>query len=560
MTKSILIIGANYITYNILEYIHLYDFNISIYDYRILTKRDIYRLSWWLSDINIENKVASDVCVNIFKKCNNIPAKSLYKIELPDIIVFTTSHLLKDVDFMKFLEKCITANKKVIMAFNHHLYGFYSNIPKIKIDDINPQIQTLNNYVRINEQNNNNNTLVKDYLTYIYNCIKSTDPDKNPDIFYHSNMNSLFYPLATIISMYVVRDIMDRWIDTSIIIDWSLLRDDEVYNVKTEIDDYKYIFKTDFLHSLRSKQLLVYANDNVDVFNLLVKHLNNLGYLKYSKKQIYILDEFNSSDKYNNFKLVNKLTDNIIKKVDQSWCISDNANKKVIWDTYHIKYLKSSIYLNVYDELSKLDIINSIPNKTETYTESVYYRQDKQIINKCVDVNWRLECGIAMSMLQWIIDNLINSENGKFKKNMSSTITHNTTYGMNNKCKEYYNNMELDGLKVLTIPETFNTWTRIDVYEKGDVTDTIGGLLNHMSDEYNIIPYLILYDYKYTIFDKEEYDNINNKEKYLKKKIKKLIYEKTADRYDVMVLLNFKCRDDKGIDILIPPVYYHCNK
>jgi hypothetical protein len=120
--------------------------------------------------------------------------------------------------------------------------------------------------------------------------------------------------------------------------------------------------------------------------------------------------------------------------------------------------------------------------------------------------------------------------------------------------------MELDGQKVLTIPETFNTWTRIDVYEKGDVTDTIGGLLNHMSDEYNIIPYLILYDYKYTIFDKEEYDNINNKEKYLKKKIKKLIYEKTADRYDVMVLLNFKCRDDKGIDILIPPVYYHCNK
>ena len=69
MTKSILIIGAEYITYNILQYLCLSDYNISIYDFRPLTKRDIHRLSWWISNDNIENKTAGELCTHIFNKC-----------------------------------------------------------------------------------------------------------------------------------------------------------------------------------------------------------------------------------------------------------------------------------------------------------------------------------------------------------------------------------------------------------------------------------------------------------------------------------------------------------
>lgn len=560
MSKSILIIGAEYITYNILQYLCLTDHTIYIYDYRILTKRDIHRLSWWITNENEEHKTAGEICVNYFQKCQNILNKSLHRIELPDIVVFTTSHVFKSGDFTKFIERCITADKKIIMAMNHHLYAYYNNKPSINIDDTNPHIYSLNEYVRINDQIDNTD-LSKEYLKYIYSCVKSTDPDNIPDRFSHSNMNSIFYPLATIIAMYVVRDIIDIWIETNIIIDWSQLRDDEVYNMKSDIDDYKYSFKSDFIHLLRNKQLLINANNDEDVFNLVIKQLHYLGYLKYSSKKIYIMDDINDHSKYSNFEKIDNITDNIVKRTDQSWCITDNSNTKVLWDVLHIKYLKPSIYINVYDELSKITVINSIPYKTETYNESVNYRQDKQLINRGFVINWKLEFSVSISILQWIIQTIIlNTDNIKFRKFISTSISNYPQYIIPNKYKEYYNNMLLDGKRITTIPEEFNTWSRIDVNEKGDVAETLGELLNHMVDEYSIVPYMVLYEYKYVLFDKVKYDATNNKELHLKKRIKTFMYKYTSDRYDVVGLLEFKCKNENGDDILIPPVYYHCNK
>jgi hypothetical protein len=313
-------------------------------------KRDYYRLSWWLNNENSKDS-ASKICEKRYNKCRSISKDILNKfgisMDYPDVAIFTSSHIMKgESSFNKLVGRLIDNNVKIIMAMNHHLYGYYNNnISKLK-DDIKCNTYSLNEYVRNNDKINNDN-LVKDYINYIYSCNDSIDPDNINETFKYANMNSIYYPLCTILAMMVIKDIVEGIKDTSIVIDWSLLRNSEIYLKRTEEDDYKYIESCNWMNNLRQSKLLVIV-DSEDVFDIMMKQLYNIGYFKYSKGEIYVLCENNYNYENNKIKYVNDINNVVISNIDHIICISDNYSKKIMIDKICIYYDKPCIYMHKY--------------------------------------------------------------------------------------------------------------------------------------------------------------------------------------------------------------------
>jgi hypothetical protein len=564
LNKNILFIGGNLITYEILSY--LYNNNlvgkssIYVYDDNIMFKRDYYRLSWWLNE-NYDGSV-SKVCAKYFMRCISISKDDLSQlgvsIPLPEIVIFTSSHVMKEMSFKKLIDHFIDNNVKVIMAMNHNLYGYYNNKVSKDIDDIKCNINMLNDYVRQQDKINNDN-LESEYIKYIYSCIHSIEQDDMSDHFKYANMNSMFYQLSCIIAMLVIRDLVDEWIDTSIIFDWSLLRNNSIYLKNTVDDDYKYIESANWMNNMRSVNILIDVN-NENIFDIFIRQLYYIGYLKNHNGKLYVLND--SKYKYEHSKIVyiTNITNDIMSNINQVICISDNYNRKKMIDDLCIRYMKSCIYINKYDNIPFVEIVNSVPNITQTYNETNYAILDRSIINdKNILVDWRLHMSISMIIVQWMIQlKLADPDNIRYKKYMSTRIDKNMINSIAKKCREYYNNTYHDEYNriIYTIPDTFNTWTRINVYENDDRVYKLSELLNHIQDEYGLVPYKVIYNNE-ILYDKEKY---MEKRKLIEKLLKPWIYKRTNERYRVIAILSIYCKDKDGNELVCPPVYYNIGK
>ena len=115
LNKNILFIGSNLITYEILSYLYSNNLvggsSIYLYDESIMYKRDYYRLSWWLNERNKEDdECASKICIKYFTNCKSVSKNNLSQfgstIPLPEIVIFTSSHIMKKETFKK-LEKVV---------------------------------------------------------------------------------------------------------------------------------------------------------------------------------------------------------------------------------------------------------------------------------------------------------------------------------------------------------------------------------------------------------------------------------------------------------------------
>jgi len=555
--NRILLIGANIIAYEILSYIYNYcdisNTNIYIYDDNILHHRDNYRLSWWLNDIN-EKISSSKMCVKKFNKCISITKDDLNKFnEYPEVVIFTSSHIIKDTNsFNKLIDKFKHNGSKIIMAMNHHLYGYYNNCLN---DDIKYNVYSLNHYVRHNDRINNN--LVDEYVKYIYSCSKSTEQDDMPECFKMDNMNSIFYPLSSILSMMVIRDIVEEWIDTSLIIDWSLLKNNNVYLTRIDEDDYKYIETGKWMNNLRTSKLLIDVNDE-GIFDSLIKQLYNLGYFRHNNGVIYVLCDKDYNNDNKKIKYIRTVTRDIINNIDFIICISNDYKRKKNIDDICIQYLKPSIFINKYNSIPFIEIVSNVPNVTQTYNESEYSILDKLLIND-YKVDWRMNIGLSMLIVQWMIYNKISDiENIKFKKYMSSRIDKKIIWNISKKCKDYYNNSYNDDYKriIYTIPDTFNNWTRINVYHNTHAVNKLDGLLSHLQDEYGLVPYKIMYENE-LLYDKEKYMNNKN---HINRLLKPWIYKRINERYNVIMIFKLYCKDTNGDELICPPVYFHCSK
>lgn len=566
--KNILIVGSNLITYEILSYLHsnnvIGDSYVYLYDDSIMYKRDYYRLSWWLNEINKENndECASKICIKYFTNCKSVSKNNLSQfgstIPLPEIVIFTSSHIMKKETFKKLVDYFIDNNVKIIMAMNHNLYGYYDNNISKNIDDIKCNVYSLNDYVKPQDRSNNEN-FVNEYIKYIYSCSHSVEQDDMSECFKYANMNSIFYQLSSMLAMLVVRDIVDNWNDTSIMFDWSLLRNSTVYLKRTDDDDYKYVETANWLSNIRNVNILIHAS-NEDIFNLLVRQLHYIGYFKYHNGKLYVLCD--KSFKYENSKIVyiTEITNDIMMNINQVIVVSSDYKKKKYIDELCVRYMKSCIYLNKYDNIPFVDITSSIPNITEIYDETKYALLDRTSINdNNILIDWRLNMGISMIIIQWMIQlKLEDSNNTRYKKYMATRIDKNIVVSIAKKCKEYYNNTYNDEYKrvIYTIPDTFNTWARINVYENTDSVYKLSELLNHIQDEYGLVPYKVMYGDE-LLYDKEKY---MEKKKLINRLLKPWIYNKINDRHKVIAIFTICCKDTDGNELICPPVYYHIGK
>ena len=558
--NRILIIGANIITYEILAYIYEHcnidNKKIYIYDDTILHKRDYYRLSWWLNEDN-EKLSGSKICVKQFTKCISISKDELNKFtEYPEVVIFTSSHVIKDTNSLnKSIEKFKQNGAKIIMVMNHNLYGYYNN--NVGDDDTKYNVYSLNEYVRHNDKINNDN-LVNEYTKYIYSCSKSTEQDDMSDCFKFANMNSIFYQLSSIISMMVIRDIVYEWIDTTIIIDWSILRNNNIFLKRVEEDDYKYIEMSNWMSNIRTGKLLIDVN-NEDTFNLLIKQLHNLGYFRYNNGIIYVLCDSDYKYKHNKVKYIRLVTRNIIETVEFIMCLSDDYRNKKYIDDLCIEYLKPSIFIHKYDNIPFIEVVNNIPNITQTYRESEYSILDKLLVNNNNKNDWRMNIGISMLIVQWMIYLKISDiDNIRFKKYMMTRIDKKCIWGISKRCKEYYNNAYDDEYKrtIYTLPDRFNNGTRIKVYHNEHSADKLDGLLNHLQDEYGLVPYKIMYNNE-ILYDKEKYMNNKN---HINRLLKPWIYKQINERFDAFIIFKLYCKDANGDELVCPPIYFYCNR
>jgi hypothetical protein len=567
LNKNILFIGANLITYEIISYLYANNLvgqsSIYIYDDSILYKRDYYRLSWWLKENY--NDCASKVCVKYFTTCKSVSKDDLAQlgssISFPDIVIFTSSHVMKEISFKKLVDRFIDNNIKMIMAMNHNLYGYYDNNINKDIDDIKCNIYSLNDYVRQQSKNNHDN-FVKEYIKYIYSCSRSIEQDDMSDYFKYANMNSIFYQLSSILAMLVVRDLVYEYVDTSIMFDWSLLRNNGLYFKKTDDDDYKYIETANWMNNMRNVNILVDVN-NDDIFNLLMRQLHYIGYFKYNNGKLYILCD--KEYQYENSKIVyikrsNNCVNDIMSSIHQVISISNKYENKKRIDDLCIRYMKPCIYINMYDNIPFVEIMNSIPNVTQTYKETNYCILDRSSINNDnISIDWRLNMSMSMIIVQWMIQlKLADTNNINYKKYMMTRIDKNIICNIGKKCKDYYNNTYDNDYKrvIYTIPDIFNMWTRINIYEKDDSIYKLSELLNYLQDEHGIVPYKVMYGD----------DELYNKEKYMEKKklidrlLKPWIYNRINDRHKVIAILNVYCNDKDGNELVCPPLYYHIGK
>jgi hypothetical protein len=164
-----------------------------------------------------------------------------------------------------------------------------------------------------------------------------------------------------------------------------------------------------------------------------------------------------------------------------------------------------------------------------------------------------------MIIIQWMIQlKLEDSNNTRYKKYMATRIDKNIVFSIAKKCKEYYNNTYNDEYKrvIYTIPDTFNTWARINVYENTDSVYKLSELLNHIQDEYGLVPYKVMYGDE-LLYDKEKY---MEKKKLINRLLKPWIYNKINDRHKVIAIFTICCKDTDGNELICPPVYYHIGK
>ena len=564
INKNILFIGCNIITYEILSYINDYyknsQYKLYIYDESIMYKRDFHRLSWWIDDEKYkeDNNKSSDICKTIFKECIKVNKDDLNKLNDIDMVIFTTSYVLSANTFERLLTKYIENNKIVILGMNHSLYGYYDNRPCIKKDDIKCNIYSLNDYVKSSDIKDTNG-LVEDYSSYIYSCNNKLDEDNIAERFSYMNMKSIFYPLSTIIAMWIVRDIIEGVVETSIMIDWSLLKNENIYLKRIENDDYKYIECGSFMNKLRDNKLLIDVGNNKESLDILFKQLHYIGYLKNSKNKLYVYGD-KIDDKYENIKWLSVLDEgDNIKDIGQSISINTNYIKKSEWDNIHIKYKKRCIYIHYNEQIPFVEIVNSIPDETATYNESSYSILDRTYKKEDYKCNWMINMGIAYSILQWIIRNKKEDiDKNRFRKYMTIRIDNKMEYNISKKYKEYYNNSYNDEYKrvIYTIPDIINKWSRLDVYEIDNFTYRLDELLKHIQEEYGIIPYKITYNDD-ILYDKDEY---MNKRRGINKLIKPWIYKRTSERYKVIAIFNVYMRDSNGNDMICAPIYYHIGR
>jgi hypothetical protein len=570
--KRILFIGANIITYDVLSYLFnhslINDEHIYIYDDTYMYKRDYYRLSWWSKSIN-DKDIASKVCINLFNKCIYVSKDDLIKfgsnIEYPDIVIFTSSHVMKQTSFKRIIDKFIDAKIDIIMAMNHNLYGYYNNNVCKNIDDIKCNTYNLNEYVRINDRVNNDE-IMREYINYIYSCSNSVEPDDMSDSFKLVNMNSIYYPLCNMLAMYIIRDITEHYIDTSLFIDWSLLRNNNVHLKRNEEDDYKYIEYSNWVTNMRQMNIIIDIGNNIDSYDIIIKQLYNCGYFRIKKGKLYIVSEKVNelqeikTNMYDKIIYINSITNNIIHDIDLMICLNNRCDKKVELDDLCIRYQKPCIYLHNYSNIPFIEVVNSIPNMTPTYKETNYIILDKAIIdNKNNKIDWRMEMATSMCIVQWMIHmKIVDKDNIRFKKYMISRIDNKCIANIEKKCKNYYNNTydnEYNRI-IYTIPDNFNNWSRINVYENNDVASKLSELLVHLQDEYGLVPYKIVYGDD-ILYDKDKY--MDNK-KIINKLLKPWIYKRTGERYKVIAIFKLYCKDSNGDDLICPPIYYHCGK
>jgi hypothetical protein len=312
--------------------------------------------------------------------------------------------------------------------------------------------------------------------------------------------------------------------------------------------------------------IIIDIGNNIDSYDIIIKQLYNCGYFRIKKGKLYIVSEKVNelqeikTNMYDKIIYINSITNNIIHDIDLMICLNNRCDKKVELDDLCIRYQKPCIYLHNYSNIPFIEVVNSIPNMTPTYKETNYIILDKAIIdNKNNKIDWRMEMATSMCIVQWMIHmKIVDKDNIRFKKYMISRIDNKCIANIEKKCKNYYNNTydnEYNRI-IYTIPDNFNNWSRINVYENNDVASKLSELLVHLQDEYGLVPYKIVYGDD-ILYDKDKY--MDNK-KIINKLLKPWIYKRTGERYKVIAIFKLYCKDSNGDDLICPPIYYHCGK
>jgi hypothetical protein len=78
---------------------------------------------------------------------------------------------------------------------------------------------------------------------------------------------------------------------------------------------------------------------------------------------------------------ITEITNDIMMNINQVIVVSSDYKKKKYIDELCVRYMKSCIYLNKYDNIPFVDITSSIPNITEIYDETKYALLDRTYIN-----------------------------------------------------------------------------------------------------------------------------------------------------------------------------------
>jgi hypothetical protein len=561
--KRILFIGCSFITYNVLSYLEkkTIESEYYVYDDSKLSKNEFRRISWWNNDKKDYEKTASKLCALRFKNIKVIQKNDLSKfgseIEMPECVIFTSSHIFKKESFDKLIDKLKKHNVRVIFAVNHSLFAYFNNCV-----DGNIKINSLNEFIKKQYQLDNS-SLINDYMIYINSCISSNDPDNFPEIFSKFNMNSIFYPLSSILSMMLIESLINLNYKKSIIFDWSLLKPLDLY-VKQTDDDYRYIATTEFLHQMRSESIFINASDNINILELVMLQLYNLGIFDtvlYKSHKIYIKSKEKLEFNDKRIAYIDEVSHQIIKAVDRSIYVGSNHKIKNELCNLHITYEKPISYIHDYPQIPFTESVISVPNITPTYIESSYSILD--ISNNSVEGEFshRMIGTTAMLIVQWMIDIYMKtSEKVIFMKYINMRIDNDISLYGSLKFKEYYNNsFSTEHNRVIhTIPDRLSLWTHIDIYENRDSIYKLCELLEYLREEHAIVPYKIIYNENNILYDKEVF--MNKKKKELDKLLKSWIYKRTTNRNGCIEKFNIFMTDTNGDDIICPTLYYHFNK
>jgi hypothetical protein len=560
--RRILFIGCSFITYNVLSYLEKksVDSEYLLYDDTKMSKTEFKRISWWNYENKEEEKTASKLCASRFKNTKVITKNDLSKlgseIEMPDCVVFTSNHIFKKDSFEKIINKFNDNNIKTIFALNHSLFAYFNN----SISQENIKVNSLNEFVKLQYQTKYTN-FIDDYKTYIKSCVNTNDPDDYPEVFSKFNMNSIFYPLSSVLSMLIIEALINRDYNKSIIFDWSLLKPHDLY-VKKADGDYRFIATNEFLHKIRAESVFINASD--EILELMIQQLYNFGIfdtVTYKSHKIYIKSDNKLSFNDRRITYIDNVSQAIIKTVDRSIYIGSNHKIKNELCDLHITYEKPISYIHDYSHIPFTETVISVPNMTPTYSESSYKILDmsNNIIND--EFSHRMIGATAMIIVQWMMDVYIKtSEKVIFTKHINYRFDKDISLYSSSKMKEYYNNSfskEYNRV-IYTIPERLSLWTHIDIYENRDSIYKLNELLIHLQDEYGIVPYRLIYNDNDVLYDKELY--MNKKEEVTKKLLKPWIYKRTTNRNGSIEKFKIYMTDEKGDDIICPTLYYHFNK